>query len=191
MVDNDALEAWFCDEVLPLEGMLTRYIRRNWRVADDVPDMRHDIYALVIAAARKGVPAHTRAFVLTVARNHLINCAKRARIVSFDLVADLEGIGGDIDFDATERHLTARDMLRRVGRGVDLLSPRVREIVLLRKVEELNTRETADRLGIGVDAVERQLAMGVKALTDFMLGGSGKIVRQKPSRRTKTSGTES
>lgn len=51
MTDDDAIEAWFCREVLPLEPALTRFIRRNWRVADDVADLRNDVYALAIASA--------------------------------------------------------------------------------------------------------------------------------------------
>lgn len=188
MVDDEALEAWFCRQVLPLERALTHFIRRNWRAADDVTDLRHDIYEMAIAGARAGLPAQTRPFVFTIARNHLINRAKRAKIVSFDLVADLEAVERDIDMDATERHLMARDALRRTRDGIEKLSPRVREIVLLRKVDGLNTRETAEHLGIGTDAVERQLAMGMKALADFMLGGSGKIIRQKFVRRRNRGG---
>ena len=180
MVDDADLEAWFCREVLPLEGALTHFIRRNWRGAQDVDDLRHDVYELAIASARSGLPLQTRPFLFTVARHHLINRAKRAKIVSFELVADLEAIGREVDMMATERHAIARDMLRRAQDGINRLSPRVKQIVLLRKVEGLSTRETADHLGIGIDAVERQLSMGMKALADFMLGGSGRIVRHKP-----------
>ena len=183
MVEDEALEAWFCREVLPLERALTHFIRRNWRVADDVSDLRHDVYELAIAGARTGVPTNTQAFLFTIARNHLINRAKRQKIVSFELVADLETMEREIDMFAAERHLIARDALRRTRDGIDQLSPRVREIVLLRKVDGFNTRETAERLGIGIDAVERQLSMGMKALADFMLGGSGRIIRQKFTRR--------
>lgn len=182
MIDDRVLETWFCREVLPLESALTRFIHRNWRVADDVTDLRQDIYELAISGARSGLPINCRAYVFTVARNHLINRAKRARIVSFDLVADLETLRLEVDMLAPERHLTARESLRRAQAGMERLSPRVREIVHLRKLEGLSARETADRLGIGLDAVNRQLTMGMKALTDFMLGGGGKIVRQKRAR---------
>ncbi len=178
-MDDESLEDWFCREVLPLERSLTHFIRRNTRVADDVIDLRHDVYELAITGARKGLPSSTRAYLFTIARNHLINRAKRARIVSFDLVADLEAIDKDIDFLEAERHLDARDALRQVQAGLENLSPRVREIVRLRKIEGLDVRETAERLGIGKDAVNHQLMMGMKALADFMAGGPGKIVRPK------------
>lgn len=183
MADDRLVETWFCEQVLPLERSLTNFIRRNWRVEDEVLDFRHDIYELAISGARDGLPRNTRAYVFTVARNHLINRAKRARIVSFDLVADMEHIDREVDMLATERQLSAREELRRFQAGLDRLSPRVREAVVLRKVEGLDARETAKRMGIGIDAVNKQLAMGMKALADFMLGGSGRVVRPKVDRR--------
>jgi RNA polymerase sigma-70 factor (ECF subfamily) len=181
MIDDEALDDWFCREVLPLERTLTHFIRRNWRVADDVMDLRHDVYELAFAGARNGLPANTRHYLFTVARNHLINCAKRSQIVSFDLVADLETVRRDVDMFGAERHLEARETLRRVLAGLEKLSPRVREIVELRKIEGLSIKETAEKLGIGRDAVNHQLVMGMKALADHMLGGAGRVVRRRYS----------
>lgn len=188
MVDDEALEDWFCREVLPLERSLTHFIRRNWRVADDVMDLRHDVYELAISGAREALPGNTRAYLFTIARNHLINRSKRAQVVSIDLVADLDSLDRKIDMFAAERQLHARDALRRVQEGMEKLSPRVREIVRLRKIDGLNVQETSELLGIGKDAVNHQVMMGMKALADHMLGGSGKIVRQKFIRRRRNGG---
>lgn len=183
MVDDAALNAWFCREVLPLEAALTRFIQRNWRITDDVMELRQDIYERALNGARAALPANARAFVFTVARNHLINNAMRARIVSFELVADLESVAPAADLFATERHLDARDQLRRARAGMDALPPRCREVVRLRKIEGLTTREAAERLGVGGDTIERQLTMGMRALVDFMLGGTGKVRRPRFVRR--------
>lgn len=184
MVDDEEMRAWFCREVLPLERALTNFIRRNWRVADDVIDLRHDVYQLTIAGARNALPVSARRYVFAVARNHLINSAKRARVVSFDLVADLEAVRRDVDMFEAERHLESREALRRVLSGLEKLSPRVRQIIELRKIEGLSIKETAERLGIGKDAVSHQLVMGMKALADHMLGGPGKVVRRRYLRGT-------
>lgn len=183
MIDDADLHSWFCEEVLALEHSLTRFIRRNWRIADDVVEIRQEVYELTLKGARNGIPLHSRQYVFAVARNLLINRAKRAKIVSFDLVADLEQVETTIDLFAAERYLSARDELRRAQAGMDALPPRCREVVRLRKVEGLTTRETAERLGVGIDAVEQQLTLGMRALADFMLGGSGKVRRPKSSRR--------
>src|SRR3546814_18542196 len=66
------------------ERALTSYIRRNWRVPEDVFELRQDIYENALIGARRGLPQNARPYVYTVARNHLINHAKRARIVQIE-----------------------------------------------------------------------------------------------------------
>lgn len=100
--------------------------------------------------------------MFTVARNHLINQAKRSRIVSFDVVADLETIDRDIDMFEAERHLDARDSLRQVLAGLEKLSPRVREIVQLRKIDGLTVREKP-----GADGDTVRLAVSKKLGDEF------------------------
>ena len=136
-----------------------------------------------LAGARGAIPTHTRRYLFTVARNHLINCAKRGQVVSIELVADTSAFDLHSDTFGTERQLTAREELRRTQQGLDQLPPRCREVIWLRKVEGLSTRETADRLGIGLDTVEKQITQGMRALVDFMLGGDGKIRRPLYARR--------
>lgn len=187
MVDEETLNAWFCREVLPLERALMGFIRRNWRVAADVTDLRQDIYERVLAGARAGIPTHTPQYVFTVARNHLINRAKRGQVVSFELVADVASLDREFDRFSTERQLNARDELRRAQDGLNRLPPRCREVVWLRKVHGLTTRETAEQLGISVDTVEKQITQGMRALVDFMLGGSGRIRRPPVVRRRRRS----
>jgi RNA polymerase sigma-70 factor (ECF subfamily) len=183
MVDEETLNAWFCREVLPLERALTGFIQRNWRIPADVTDLRQDIYERALTGARNGIPSHTQQYLFTVARNHLINRAKRGNIVSFELVADMSTLDVEFDRFQAERHLTARDELRRAQEGLDRLPPRCRQVVWLRKVQGLSTRETAEELGISIDTVEKQITQGMRALVDFMLGGSGKIRRPPILRR--------
>jgi RNA polymerase sigma factor (sigma-70 family) len=188
VVEQGTIDEWFRREVLPLERSLVRFVQRNWRMDDEVMDLTHDIYVQAFSGARNGLPANTRQYLFTVARNHLINRAKRARIVSFELVAELETIEHRAELLNTERHLNARDALRRVQAGLNKLSPRVREIVWLRKVEGLNVQETSDQLGIGKDAVNHQLMMGMKALADHMLGGAGRIIRPESAKSQEKAG---
>lgn len=183
MANEAALHAWFCGEVLPLERALTSFIRRNWRIPDDVVDLRQDIYERALAGARATIPVNTRAYLFAVARNHLINQAKRGQVVSIELVADMSALDLEFDRFGAERQLSARDELRRTQQGLDQLPPRCREVVWLRKVEGLSTRETAERLGVTVDTVEKQITQGMRALVDYMLGGSGKIRRPFTARR--------
>lgn len=183
MVDDATVKAWFSKEIFPLEASLTRFIRRNWRNPAEVPDLRQEVYARVYAAARGQLPVQAKPFLFAAARNHLINCAKRAQVVSIDYVADLEALTVAADVRTPDRHVAARDELRRASVGLERLPPRCREVVMLRKIEGLSTKEAAARLGVGVDTIEQQMVHGMRALVDFMLGGTGKIRRKGSAHR--------
>jgi RNA polymerase sigma-70 factor (ECF subfamily) len=177
MIDDKTLNQWFCREVLPLERSLTHFIRRNLRAGADVEDVRQEIYVRLLAGARKELPMNAGAFLHTVARNHLINVAQHARIVSVEFVAELERSRYMPDLFETDRQLDARDELRRALSALDRLPPRCREVVQLRKIEGLTRAEAAERMGVGIDTIEKQLTNGLRAIADFMLGGSGRIRR--------------
>src|SRR5262245_57762819 len=113
MVEDAALDDWFCREVLPLEPWLGRYVSRNCRYPGEVYELVHDIYALAWNGGRKELPRHARAYVFTIARNHLSQHARRGRIVSFELMADPESLAPHSDLLETDRHMNARDQLRR------------------------------------------------------------------------------
>ena len=191
MIDDETLKSWFVREVFPLEAALTRYIRRNWRNESDVADLRQEIYARIYSAAGAGLPLQPKPFLFTTARNHLINKAKGEQIVSIELVADLETSVVAIDTMTPDRYATARDELRRVQAGLDQLPPRCREVVMLRRIDGLSTREVAERLNIARTTVEQQMVHGMRALIDFMLGGSGKVRRPASKRRNLDEGAES
>ena len=90
------------------------------------------------------------------ARNLLIDQARRARVVSFDQVADVDELAGAAARRATpERLVGARAELALLEQALAALPPRCREVVTLRRVEGLKQKEIAARLGIAEGTVER------------------------------------
>lgn len=164
MKHEDELSAWFVEQVLPLEGVLERYLRRNWRDAGEIADLRQEVYARVFDGCAQRRPESTQAFVLSTARNLLIDRARRAQIVSIETFADMDTLAPTIDELSPERHLAARSELRLLQLALNLLPARCREVVELRKIEGLSQREVAARMGITEDTVERQVSKGVRAL---------------------------
>lgn len=184
MTDDAVLRAWFFEKIFPLEGSLTRFLRRNWRNESDLADLRQEIYARVYAAAQAELPSNPKAFLFACARNHLINHVKRASVVSIVQVIDLESAIVDLDAITPERITIAREELQQVQSGLDRLPRRCREIMILRKVEGLSIKETAARLGVSANNIEQQTAYGMRALVDFMMGGSGRIRRSSVKARS-------
>ena len=175
----EEVRAWFIREVLPLEPALMQYLRRNWRRRDDIADLRNDIYVQVFEAALKKLPEKPQQFVVTTARNLLIDRLRRERIVAMKAMADLDALEGAADTPGPERVAIARDELRLLQRAMERLPRRTQEIIVMRRVEGLSRTEISVRLGISQETVSAHVTDGMRALTE-MLFGAARDLRDKP-----------
>ncbi|HVZ70707.1 MAG TPA: RNA polymerase sigma factor [Rhizomicrobium sp.] len=164
------VEAWFVREVLPLESMLMRFLHQNWRNKADIEDFRQEIYAQVLTAAENGIPERAKPFVLTTARNLLIDRVRREHVVPIDAVSDLDALGVAIDEPGPERSTIARDVLRRLQDALDRLPPRCREAFTLKRLEGFSRAEVAQRMGISERMVTEHMAQAVCQLADMLYG---------------------
>lgn len=163
------LEQWFVREVLPLETMLMRFLRRNWRDRSDIEDLRQEIYVRVCEAAEAETPKSAKAFVFATARNLLTDLIRKENVVPIAAIADPDSMGLETDEPLQDRTLIAKDELRRLQDALDKLPPRHREAVVLGRIEGLSGREIAARMGIAEGTVSQHLKLGMYALTDLYL----------------------
>lgn len=169
---DDSLEDWFRREILPYEAALVRFLARKWINPTDVQDIRHDIYVRVLEAAERARPNAPKSFLFAVARNLLIDRARRDRIVAIDLLEDLDVLNVLIDEVSPERRTAGREQLQRLSMLFDRLPPRCREVLWMRRIEDLPQKEIAARLGIAEATVEKHLVRSIRMLTDAMYGGA-------------------
>lgn len=174
----EEVHAWFIREVLPLEAALMQYLHRNWRRKDDIPDLRNDIYVQVYEAALRQIPDKPQQFVIVTARNLLINRFLREQIVPFDAIADMDNLEVASEAPGPDRALIARDELRKLSAALDLLPPRCREAVVMRRIEGLSRREIALRMGISENAVAGHVRLGMSALADMLFGEPDVLTRR-------------
>jgi RNA polymerase sigma factor (sigma-70 family) len=167
---RSALDAWFAREVLPLEAVLMQFLSRNWRNAGDLADLRQDVYVRVYEAAKKEVPASAKSFVLSVARNVMVDRIRHERIIPIEAVTDLEALDAASDEPSPERNIIAREELRRLQLAINHLPPRCRQVVIKKRVEGLSRKEIAAQMGIAPDTVSTYLTEGMCALADMLYG---------------------
>lgn len=170
---GDAVSDWFVREILPLEASLMHYLRHNWRNANDYADFRQEIYTRVLQSARERIPDNAQAFLLTCARNFLVDLVRHSHVVPIDAVADLESLAVAFDSPAPDRSVIAREELRRLQAALDQLPPRAREAAKLAYVENLSGKEIAQRMGVTQSAASKHLANAIRLLTDILYGTPG------------------
>src|SRR6185437_3751095 len=160
------LHAWFRREVLPLEAVLTQYLRNNWRNRAEVADLLQDVYVRVYEAAKEQKPVSTKSFVFTTARNLLLNRIRRDKIIPIETVDDLDALGLAADAPSPETQSAAREELRHVQAALDRIPDRSREAFILYHIEGLSQSEVALRMNIAEGTVRWHLKTGLEALAD-------------------------
>jgi RNA polymerase sigma factor (sigma-70 family) len=168
------LDQWFVNEILPHEGVLMGYLARVWRNASELTDLRQDIYVRIYESAREGLPTHPKAILFTAARNLIIDRIRRQRVVSIESLEQFHHLDEFVDEISPERTLSARQEFSLLSQAFNSLSEKCKTVVWLRRVEGLSQRDTATRLGLNEGAVESQLARGLRALAQAVMGTSGK-----------------
>lgn len=177
---DESLDNWFAREILSHEAALVRYLLRTWKNSDEVHDLRQEIYVRVYEAGARSRPVSPKSFLFTTARNLMADRVRRTRVVSIVAVGDLESLHVPVDSISPEQRINAYQELRHLAQAFDALPPRCREVVWMRRVEDVPQKEVASRLGISEKTVEKHVLKGVRLLADFLFGtpaGTGNAVQ--------------
>ena len=165
------LDRWFIDEILVHEDALVRYLQRCWSRRDEIHDLRQEVYARVYEAAAKSLPTQPKSFLFASARHLMTDRLRRSRVVSIEPMGDFEPSSVLVDDVSPERWSGGRQALLRLADAFDRLPDRCREVVWLRRVEDLSQRDVAMRLGISEKTVEKHIAKGMRMLAAHLFGG--------------------
>ncbi|HWY60792.1 MAG TPA: RNA polymerase sigma factor [Rhizomicrobium sp.] len=175
-LDRRDIDAWFVEEVLPLEPMLTRLLRRNWRDVEEVADLRQEAYVKIYEAAQRERPSPVKPFLIMIARNLMIDRLRRNNVVSIETMNDLDWSNISEIAPSPEDRVAARQQLTRMQAALDQLPPRCREVIVLRRVHGFSQREVAKKMGIKEETVENQVMKGMRVLADAVSDRRGNLI---------------
>jgi RNA polymerase sigma factor (sigma-70 family) len=186
---DEPLDTWFKREILAHEASLVRYLFRTWPQRQEVFDLRQDVYVRVYEAAAKARPQAPKSFLFATARHLMTDRIRRKRIVSIDAVGDLDALNVMVEDISPEQRISAYEELRRLAEAIDQLPPRCREVVWLRRVDELAQKDVAVRLGITQKVVEKHVMKGMKLLAAALFRTES-VQPEEKSRGTDVKGAE-
>lgn len=165
-VTDDAVTIWFVREILPLEAILMHYLSSNWRNPSDLPDLRQEIYTRVFESARERIPDHPKRFLLTAARNLLINLVRREQVVAIETFAEFDAIA--TEEPEPDISVIEKEELRRVKAAIAQLPPRTREAIELTFIEGLSCSEIGRRMGVSKQTAYEFVAKGTLVLGEIL-----------------------
>lgn len=163
----DDLDNWFLREVLPHEAALLRYLARVWPDRSEIEDIRHDAYVRILENAHRLRPTAPKSLLFSIARNLMIDRVRRHRVVSINLLEsleDLDALNVLIDEVTPERRAIIQQRMTEVGEAINNLPDRCRQVLWLRRIENLSQKEIAAELGMCEGTVEKHLARAARLL---------------------------
>lgn len=172
---------WFKTVILPQEAALRGRLRRILPSTHELEDMAAEVMTRAYATENWENVTTGRAYLFTIARNLVIDTARRNRVVSFETIADLELLQGENNVEA---QLHAREALRQIETIVDTLPAQCRRVFILRRIHEKSMLEIAEEMSLSVSTVEKHLAKAIAIVmrawaereeTDFERAGVGTI----------------
>jgi RNA polymerase sigma-70 factor (ECF subfamily) len=108
--------------------------------------------------------------MFTTARHLMTDRLRRERVVSIEAVGDIDALNVPVDEVTPDRRLDAHQELKRLAEAFDRLPDRCREVVWLRRVEQLSQKQVAARMGISEKTVEKQIAKGARLIAQYVHG---------------------
>lgn len=155
------------ESFLAQRPLLSRFISRIVR-PDDIEDIVQETFIQSYAAARQQHIANPQAFLLRTARNLALNHMGRADKKHHYPIEDLLGENDPLVTASVEDDFESREWFLIFCRSVAQLPVQCRKVFILKKVYGLSQREIAEFLDISHSTVEKHIAKGMLATTQYM-----------------------
>lgn len=166
---------WLARYILPHEPLLRAWLGRQSWPGIDTDDLVQESYAVLASLAQVDHIDNPRAYLFRTAHSLALQQVRRARIVSIQAVADLEGLEVAAEAPLQDRVLSDRQELQRLADAIAALPARCGEVFRLRKVDGLSQRAVAQALGLSESTVEKHMGKAVRQLMDSLGRGGNRV----------------
>jgi len=159
---------WFSEEVHCHESSLRAYLRGSFPSVRDVDDVVQESF-LRTWGARAAHPIHSaRAFLFCIARNLAIDLVRREQHARLVQVRDLAELPVIEDVPSAAQRIDDHAKLLMLADAIEFLPARCRQVVILRKLQNIPQKAVAARLGLAEKTVEAQLARGLARCESYL-----------------------
>ena len=144
------------------------FFRRRLSNPEDCKDLEQELFLKVHKLDPNKKVDDPRAYLFKIAHN-LVNDLLRNKLRNQTQsveIAEIQEIKQDTY--QVDDQVSDRQRIRILQQAIEELSPKTKEVFLLRKVEDLPNREISKRLGISQNMVEKHLRKALKALRQYL-----------------------
>lgn len=161
---SDERTLWLSRHVLQHEPALRAWLSHRRIHGLDIDDIVQETYARLITVEDVSGITNVRNYMFQTAWSVLVSHVRRSKIVSFQMVNDLDQLGAMADACSPEEQVIGRDELQRLAQAIAGLPGKIRDVFVLRRVNGLSQRDVAKQLGLSESTVEKHMSRGINLL---------------------------
>lgn len=157
---------WFSSEVQPHEPALRAYLHGFVQLTD-IDDLVQETYVRLLKVRERAPIASPRGLLFATARNAAYDFFRRRAAARTSSVAEIDCSRVFDEAPGVAETVSRRQEADLLDAAIRTLPTRCREILVLRKFQNLSHREIARKLGISEHTVEAQLTKALHRCEDF------------------------
>lgn len=161
------------DPVPQLLLRLRRLLRSRGRAVDEIDDLIQDAFVRLQTYCRDRQIAQPEAFLVRTALNLVIDAQRKASTAP-GMQGGVESLALIDPHPLPDEVLQGEERLQQLNAGIEALTPRVREVFLLYRLEGFSYAQIAQHLGLSVSTVEKHVAKASLFLFNWMADDDAK-----------------
>ena len=158
---------WFINEVHAHGPALRAYLRGQFPTVRDVDDVVQESYLRVWRARLHRPIDFSKSFLFQVARSVTIDLLRRERVTPLRRTEEAVMTAVADERPSAAEVACTRSDVELLVRAIDAMPARLREVMILRKLDGLSQKEIAQRLGLSEPTVQAHVVRGLRRLEDF------------------------
>jgi len=177
-VDGDARTLWLSRNIVPHEGSIRRIVG-SWRLPEglEAEDIVQESYSKIASLPSVEQIVAPKAYFLQIARSILLMHVRRAKLVSIEVIADLEHLHTADEAPSPETCASDREQLRLLAQAVARMGEPNRSVFVLRMIQGISYKDIGQALGLSENAVQKMLARSLASLALEIGRGRNGIAR--------------
>ncbi len=166
---------WFTDEIRPHTPALRAYLRGAFPSVRDVDDVVQESFLRIWRSGMNRPIRFSKSFLFQVARRIAIDWVRRERVSPLVAVEDLNALPIADERPGIAEIASTRDELNLLVAALEAMPARLREVIVLRKIDGISQKEIALRLNLSELTVQVHVVRGLRRLEAyFQQHGSGR-----------------
>ena len=167
MSAEDAETTQWLKELLQHAPMLRAYLAGRFPSIADIDNLVEESIVRVLRAHEAGGVISTKGLLFSTARHLALDQVRRQRVVSFEPMT--EAADSYVFTDGTDivETVSKKQEFEILTQAIQSLPKRCRQVVTLRTAYGLSQKQIADKLGISVNTVEKQMCIGIRKCTAY------------------------